>query len=241
MGIPTQSPFGLNEARNGTYVALNTNSPTSPPSTGQVSLSSWYGYCQTCFSHSFSYNSLLANKCVNNDPITIISNTDPIVVGSLLSLSDYSQAFYPYYYTDGTDYYYADSNLSEQTEVLSLGSCSATATLSWTYSETGGANGQMRIYVNSVNVISSTTTGSGTWTLYEGDTVYCQIELLSACSGNDDAGNVYTDSNRGTLVDADCFTATTGTLTTSTYTVVGGDIGLTITLDAYASCEAACL
>lgn len=123
LGVPSQSPFGLNEARNGTYVALNSYSPTSPPSTGQVSLSDWYGYCQNCFSHSFSYNSLLANKCVNNDPITIISNTNPIVVGSLLYLSDYSQAFYPYYYTDGSNWYYANANLSEQTEVISKGTC----------------------------------------------------------------------------------------------------------------------
>ena len=26
LGVPTQSPFGLNEARSGTYVALNQNS-----------------------------------------------------------------------------------------------------------------------------------------------------------------------------------------------------------------------
>ena len=242
MGIPSQSPFGLNEARNGTYVALNTNSPTSPPSTGQVSLSSWYGYCQTCFSHSFSYNALLANKCVNNDPITIISDTDPIVVGSLLFLSDYSQAFFPYYYTDGTDWYYADTNVSEQTEVMSLGSCVSTATLSWTYSETGGANAEMRIYVNSVAVETRTTTSSGTYTgLVAGDTIYVEIELLGACSGLDDAGNVYSQSNRGTLVYADCFVASTGTYTSPTYTVVAGDAGTTITLDTYASCDSGCL
>ena len=111
----------------------------------------------------------------------------------------------------------------------------------WTYTETGGANGEMRIYVNSVNVISSTTTDSGTYTIYQGDTIYVAIELLSSCSGNDDAGNVYTQSNRGTLVDAGCFVATTGTLTTPTYTVVAGDAGLTITLDTFASCESACL
>ena len=118
----------------------------------------------------------------------------------------------------------------------------ATATLSWTYSETGGAVGEMRIYVNTVNVISSTaTTDSGTYTIYQGDTIYVAIELLSSCSGNDDAGNVYTQSNRGTLVDADCFVASTGTLTTPTYTVVAGDIGTTITLDTFARCDAACL
>lgn len=44
LGIPTQSPFGLDEARNGTYVPLNTCSPYLPPSTGPISLSDWYGY-----------------------------------------------------------------------------------------------------------------------------------------------------------------------------------------------------
>ena len=47
LGVPSQSPFGLNEARNGTYVALNTCSTYKPPSTGQVSLSDWYGYNHT--------------------------------------------------------------------------------------------------------------------------------------------------------------------------------------------------
>tara|TARA_R110000868_G_scaffold5322_1_gene32546 strand:- start:707 stop:985 length:279 start_codon:yes stop_codon:yes gene_type:complete len=47
LGVPTQSPFGLNEARNGTYVAINACSTYKPPSSGQVSLASWYGYSQT--------------------------------------------------------------------------------------------------------------------------------------------------------------------------------------------------
>lgn len=47
LGVSTQSPFGLNEARSGTYVAINSCSTYKPPSTGQVSLSDWYGYNQT--------------------------------------------------------------------------------------------------------------------------------------------------------------------------------------------------
>jgi hypothetical protein len=118
----------------------------------------------------------------------------------------------------------------------------ATADLDWSYSETGGANGEMRIYVNNVAVETRTNTSSGTWTgLETGDEIYVEIELLGACSGNDDAGNVYTTSNKGTLVYALCFVATTGTLTTPTYTVLVGDLGGTITLDTFASCESACL
>jgi len=118
----------------------------------------------------------------------------------------------------------------------------STATLGWSYSETGGANAEMRIYVNSSVVETRTNTSSGTWTgLVAGDTIYVQLELLSSCSGPDNKGNVYTSSNRATLVDASCFTSSTGTLTTPTYTVVSGDIGTTITLNTFASCDSGCL
>jgi hypothetical protein len=46
-GDPGFSDFGLSEARNGTYVAINPCSTYKPPSTGQISLSDWYGYNQT--------------------------------------------------------------------------------------------------------------------------------------------------------------------------------------------------
>ena len=116
----------------------------------------------------------------------------------------------------------------------------APTTLSWTYSETGGAVGEMRIYVNSSNVITATSTSNGTYTIYEGDTISCQIEILSACGSPNEYANVSTDSNRGTLDAVDCFNATTGILTTSTYTVVAGDISSTITLDAFANCGGSC-
>ena len=126
--------------------------------------------------------------------------------------------------------------------ITGTASCVSTATLAWTYSETGGANGEMRIYVNSVAVETRTNTSSGTWTgLETGDEIYVEVELLGACSGFDDAGNVYSTSNRGTLTDAACFVASTGTYTSPTYTVVAGDLGATITLDTFASCDSGCL
>jgi hypothetical protein len=123
LGVPTQSPFSLNTARSGGYVTLNPNSPTLPPATGQVSLASWYGYCQNCAAYYLSYASTSALACLNNDPITIISNTIPIGVGSILTDANGAQAGYPFYYSNGTNWYYADSNSFEQTIVLSTGSC----------------------------------------------------------------------------------------------------------------------
>lgn len=166
LGVSTQTPFGLNEARSGNYAAINPNSTYKPPSSGTVSLSDWYGY-------------------------------------------NHTQA--------------------------------GTATLSWTYSETGGANGEMRLHVNSSVVVTTTSTSNGTYTIYQGDDIYVEIELLSACSGNDNKGNVYTQSSKIALVNGDCFISDTGLLTTGTYTVVAGDLGTTISLDCYAQCDGACL
>ena len=62
LGVPTQSPFGINEAGLGTYVSINQFSPSKPPSSGQVSLSDWYSYCQNCGynSDTFYYSSVSA-------------------------------------------------------------------------------------------------------------------------------------------------------------------------------------
>lgn len=46
-GAPGFSNFGLSEARNGTYVAINACSTYKPPSSGTISLSDWYGYNHT--------------------------------------------------------------------------------------------------------------------------------------------------------------------------------------------------
>jgi hypothetical protein len=132
LGVPSQSPFSLDTARAGGYVALNTLSPTTPPAMGTISLADWYGYCQTCQTYSFSYATTEGVACINNDPITIISSTIPIGVGSLLYLGDGSQAFIDYYYSDGTNWYYAEMNVSEQTEVTSTGSCITTSTTTTT-------------------------------------------------------------------------------------------------------------
>jgi hypothetical protein len=128
LGVPTQSPFSLDTARSGGYVALNIYSPTLPPSTGQVSLADWYGYCQSCDVYYLSYNDTSALACVNIDPITVISNTIPIGVGSILTYTYGALVPYPYYYSDGSNWYYVDINGSEQTEVMSTGSCAPPVT-----------------------------------------------------------------------------------------------------------------
>jgi hypothetical protein len=125
LGVPSQTNFDINTARTGGYVSINQNSYYKPPqgSGTQVSLSDWRGYCQSCNSFSLSYSSTSTLACENNDPITILSDTPTIGVGSYLYLSDYSPAFYPYYYSDGSNWYYLEMNGSEQVVVTSTGAC----------------------------------------------------------------------------------------------------------------------
>jgi len=132
LGVPTQSPFDLDTARSGGYVTLNVNSPTLPPSTGQVSFSDWYGYCQTCDTYYFTGGGNTIDACVNNDPVLIISNTIPIGVGSILTYSNGAAVNNPYYYSDGNNWYYVELNVSEQTEVIEIGSCTTTSTTTTT-------------------------------------------------------------------------------------------------------------
>ena len=110
LGVPSQAPFSLDTARAGGYVALNPYSPTLPPSTGTVSLASWYSYCQSCttlYAHNIylSFNShgalegwaSSADACTywGTYPITLYSNYSTLGVGSTL-YELYAGVYYPF-------------------------------------------------------------------------------------------------------------------------------------------------
>ena len=116
---------------------------------------------------------------------------------------------------------------------------SGTATLSWTYSVLGGpTSNAMDIRINSSTEVSRTSTSSGTYPVNVGDTIDVIISC-NGCSGGSNVANAYTD---GIIMDASCTGgASSTTLNSSTYTVVSGDIGNTLTLDCYAQCDGGCL
>jgi hypothetical protein len=115
----------------------------------------------------------------------------------------------------------------------------STATLAWSYSETGGANGTMDLYINGFAVESRSSTASGTETVSVGDTIYVELQIVTPCGSPDTYANVYTTGN--ILNDADCANNAGVSLTTGTYTVVSGDIGSTLTLNTFAACDSGCL
>jgi hypothetical protein len=115
-----------------------------------------------------------------------------------------------------------------------------TATLQWDFSETGGANGSMDLYVNASIIESRVNTSNGTYTVYVGDTINVQV-TCDTCGSPNDYSNAYTLSNKTILVDAACTQNGTASIFTSVYTVVSGDIGNNINLTARAECSNACL
>jgi len=114
---------------------------------------------------------------------------------------------------------------------------SGNATLSWTYSVTGGpSSNYMYIYVNGSIVESRSNTASGNYTVYVGDQIYVDIGS-SGCSGGSDKANAYCG---GLIVDSACGTGITS-LSSTTYTVVSVDIGNVLHLDSFASCDGGCI
>jgi hypothetical protein len=131
------------------------------------------------------------------------------------------------------------STTTSTTTTSTTTTTSGGATLAWSYSETGGANGTMDLYVNGFAVESRSSTSSGTRTVNVGDTIYVELQIVTACAPSDTYANVYTTGN--ILNDANCANNAGVSLTTGTYTVVSGDIGSTLTLNTFAACDGGCL
>ena len=114
----------------------------------------------------------------------------------------------------------------------------STATLSWFYSVTGApsSNG-FGLKVNGSIVESRSNTSSGARSVSVGDIISVVIETTGCVGGGGGTANAYCT---GIINDASCASNST-TLTSATYTVVSGDIGNTITLYNYASCDGGCL
>ena len=119
LGVPTQSPFGLNQARDGTYVALNQNSPTLPPSSGQVSLSDWYSYNQNA-GPSYNYYNVTRYDC-----FPCAFNESSLVARTTSSLTT------NHYYNNGDGYVYLiDSSAAGPSYTIDLDDSAGNASCS---------------------------------------------------------------------------------------------------------------
>ena len=112
-----------------------------------------------------------------------------------------------------------------------------TASLAWSYSETGGSVGTMDLYVNGLVVESRDYTASGTWNVSLGDEIYVIITSSGCTFGGSNYANAYCT---GIITDAACANTSTG-ISTTTYTVVSGDLGTTLNLDTFSHCDTGCV
>ncbi|MFN5250154.1 MAG: hypothetical protein ACK5DE_03850 [Bacteroidota bacterium] len=120
--------------------------------------------------------------------------------------------------------------------VIAIGNCPATsATLSWTFTDTDLV-GTMDLYVNGIIVESRSASSSGTYTVYEDDVIGV-VATATGCTSPSDTANAIC---LGIINDSSCLVSST-TLTSTLYTVLNTDLGTTLNLDIFTSCDAGCL
>tara|TARA_B110000503_G_C7133217_1_gene407691 strand:+ start:175 stop:1053 length:879 start_codon:yes stop_codon:yes gene_type:complete len=181
--------------------------------------------------------------CITQEPSGIYTGCGVLrgsVVGVKLAsvvYSDCCPGFTACTTTSTTTIYIPSCNYNGLTVVCDTPS--GYATLQWSYSETGGANGVMDIYINGVSTIVASTTGAGTYNVYPGDTISVNLDILTACGSPDTYANVYTTGNL--FNDASCANNAGVSLTTGTYTVVSGDVGGNLIVNTFAACDGGCI
>ena len=114
------------------------------------------------------------------------------------------------------------------------------ATLQWDFEEVGGADGTMYLYVNGSVIESRSITSSGTYAVYEGDTINVEVSC-NTCFSPNNCSTAESQSNKSVLVASDTVNSGAASIFTSVYTVVSGDIGNNINLSTFAICNSTCL
>lgn len=168
LGVPTQSPFSLNTARQGGYVTLNFFSPTQPPYSGQVALSDWYSYCQSCgyYTYSLGYDTSLSSSACSASQATYYASASPLAIGVTIYTDIGGNAGSSGYYSNGTTWYQQDLGVGEVMQIIATGSC-ATTTTTTTSAVTYTNIGRFR----SGTSVSCTSGGSNQF-IYLNDTDY---------------------------------------------------------------------
>jgi hypothetical protein len=117
--------------------------------------------------------------------------------------------------------------------------CSAPgfATLDWNYTRSA-ISGNMDLYVNGSIIESRSSTSSGTWNVGVGDTINVEVVCNQCTASPNTYANAYCT---GIITDADCQNNGVASIFTAVYTVVSGDIGNTLSLDAFSTCDSACI
>jgi hypothetical protein len=123
--------------------------------------------------------------------------------------------------------------------IIGFGTCDSPgfATLNWNYTMSG-ISGNMDLYVNGSVIESRSSTSNGTFNVGVGDTINVEVVCDQCTSSPNTYANAYCT---GIIADAACQNNGVASIFTAVYTVVSGDIGNTLTLNSFSTCESACL
>ena len=177
------------------------------------------------------------------DPITNFFSIGPQVINACMqdgSLFGSGATISSIVYSASTCNCTTTTTTSTTTSSTTTTTAATKALLVWEFVESGGANGNMELFVNGNTIENRFNPASGTYDVYVGDTINVQV-VCSGCIAPNSCANAYSLSNKPILVDADCNCEGTATIFTSVYTVVSGDLGGMINLTAYATCETGCV
>jgi hypothetical protein len=135
-------------------------------------------------------------------------------------------------------YYSFGGNYRQQVSGLLANTLSCAATpvqLNWSFSGFASVT-QMVLYVNSIAVITITETDFGTLYVNVGDTISISVSA-SGCSSPQIKANVYFT---GTMSGSSCGDNSSDIIS-GNYTVISGDIGTILELNAVAECASTCI
>lgn len=196
LGVPSQTNFTLDNARDGVYAPLNPYSPYLPPFTGQVKLTDWYGYCHTCttlYSHTVYYSdpysggwASAADACTGTRsyPVTVYSSSSTLTAGATLFYLQ-SNRYFPFIVDDIEQWVYTNTGtkpiaMNGSNTIASVGACNYT--VNWSFDNAAGSiYTEFFIYKNGSVVLSRTFSDTGSLTFVPGDT----IRVILSKSGTD--------------------------------------------------------
>ena len=142
--------------------------------------------------------------------------------------------------TSGTGVNLSNLGLCASTSTTTTTTNAPSATLQWDFEEVGGADGSMVLYVNGSVIETRYITSSGTYTVYEGDTINVEVSC-NTCFSPDTCSTAESQSNKSILDASDTVNNGAASIFTSVYTVVSGDMGNSINLSTFAICNSTCL
>ena len=220
----------LNTSNNGTtYFFSGDFSQSVTPNTSNVEME----IAQQTPSQDWGpYTTASATLSITENGSSIYSSTTTYFSGSAQETIST-----PVTFRSGRTYIISASNqpIASPTTTTTTTTAAPSATLDWSFTETNTL-GTMTLYVNDSVIGTRSITSNDTWTVYVGDEIRFELEA-SGCDGVDDTANAY---SLGIINDASCQQGST-TLNSTTYTVVSGDIGNTLSLDMYATCDVGCV